>query len=89
MRVTRRTTFFLLASWMATACAWAAGQGAPAQECAFTPGPYTVAATDNIVLRDAARDKDRARKAYYPEEPGPFPVIVFSHGAGHSKEAAP
>jgi predicted dienelactone hydrolase len=37
-------------------------------------------------LRDADRNRDIPLKAYLPEGEGPFPVIVFSHGAGGSKD---
>jgi len=37
-------------------------------------------------LRDADRKRDIPLRAYLPEGDGPFPVIVFSHGAGGSKD---
>ena len=37
-------------------------------------------------LRDADRNRDIPLKAYLPEGDGPFPVILFSHGAGGSKD---
>jgi predicted dienelactone hydrolase len=45
-----------------------------------------VLTVDRIVLHDAARSKDLLLKVYYPDAPGPFPVIVFSHGALASKD---
>ena len=51
------------------------------------PGPYKVLTIDHIVLHDAARDKNIPLKVYYPDAAGPFPVIVFSHGALASREA--
>jgi predicted dienelactone hydrolase len=50
------------------------------------PGPYEVA-----VLRstwtDAGRQREVPVKIYYPAQgPGPFPVIIFSHGLGGSRE---
>jgi len=53
------------------------------------PGPYTVAAPERVALYDAERGRDVSVKIYHPTEPGPFPVILFSHGAGDSKEGAP
>jgi dienelactone hydrolase len=50
------------------------------------PGPYKVLTADNIVLHDAARKKNIPIKIYYPVGVGPFPVIIFSHGAMASKD---
>ncbi len=38
----------------------------------------------DIVLFDSSRHRDLPVRVLYPEGPGPFPVIVFSHGAGGS-----
>jgi predicted dienelactone hydrolase len=38
-------------------------------------------------LHDGARQKDIPLKIHYPDASGPFPVIVFSHGALASKDA--
>jgi predicted dienelactone hydrolase len=64
----------LLCSWTA----WA--QYSPSS------GPYHVLTAERIVLHDAARKKDLLLKIYYPDAPGPFPVIIFSHGALASKD---
>jgi predicted dienelactone hydrolase len=37
-------------------------------------------------LRDGQRNRDIPLKAYLPGGDGPFPVIVFSHGAGGSRD---
>jgi predicted dienelactone hydrolase len=50
-------------------------------------GPHRVLTIDQLVLHDAARNKDLPLKIYYPEGAGPFPVIVFSHGLYGSKDA--
>ncbi len=42
--------------------------------------------TQDLTLHDNARNRDIPIKAYVPEGAGPFPVIVFSHGAGGSKD---
>jgi predicted dienelactone hydrolase len=49
-------------------------------------GPYQVVTLDHLVLHDYARDRDIPLKIYYPAGRGPFPVIVFSHGALASKD---
>ncbi|HEY1433729.1 MAG TPA: hypothetical protein VGG65_00055 [Thermoanaerobaculia bacterium] len=38
----------------------------------------------DITLKDSSRNRDLAVRVTYPEGPGPFPVVVFSHGAGGS-----
>jgi predicted dienelactone hydrolase len=48
-------------------------------------GPHTVTEVPDIVLHDAKREKDLHVRVFYPQEPGPYPVIVFSHGAGGSQ----
>lgn len=49
-------------------------------------GPHKVRTVDQLTLHDSAREKDVPVKIYYPDGPGPFPVILFSHGAFGSKE---
>lgn len=51
-----------------------------------SPGPHHVLTIDQLVLHDAARNKELPLKIYYPEGAGPFPVIVFSHGLYGSKD---
>jgi len=53
-----------------------------------TEGSYGIGVIDEVLLPDEARGKTLPVKIRYPEGEGPFPVIVFSHGAGESKEAA-
>jgi predicted dienelactone hydrolase len=48
-------------------------------------GPYAVAEVADIVLHDGKRNKDLHMRIFYPTGAGPFPVIVFSHGAGGSQ----
>jgi dienelactone hydrolase len=50
------------------------------------PGPHTVRDVADLVLHDAARDKDLAFRVRIPDGAGPFPVIVWSHGALGSKD---
>ena len=52
-------------------------------------GPVKVHAVEKLVLHDAARDKDLQLRVNYPdaaEAPGPWPLIVFSHGAFGSQD---
>jgi predicted dienelactone hydrolase len=48
-------------------------------------GPHTVTEVSDIVLHDAKRNKDLHLRVLYPSEPGNYPVIIFSHGAGGSQ----
>jgi len=56
------------------------------------PGPHEVTSTD-LKLRDDARKKDLPLRVLAPtatpEAPGPFPLILFSHGLGGSRDAFP
>ena len=52
-----------------------------------TSGPYKVLTIENILLHDPARNKTIPIKIYYPSAAGPFPVVIFSHGALASKDA--
>ena len=49
-------------------------------------GRYKVVTVDELVLRDTKRSKDVPVKIYYPDAPGPCPIIIFSHGAFGSRE---
>jgi predicted dienelactone hydrolase len=48
-------------------------------------GSLKVKAVPNLVLNDAKRNKQQMR-IHYPDGAGPFPLIVWSHGAGGSKD---
>lgn len=52
------------------------------------PGVYGVIVTDET-WTDADRDRDIPVRIYRPDGEGPFPVVIFSHGLGGSREAAP
>jgi predicted dienelactone hydrolase len=54
-------------------------------EYKLADGPHAVTEVPDIVLHDARRDKMLHVRIFYPNEPGPYPVIVFSHGAGGSQ----
>lgn len=47
-------------------------------------GPYQVEAIEKLILHDQKRNKDLAVSISFPRTGGPFPLIVFSHGAGGS-----
>jgi len=77
-------TWMVLALAQMLAGGQARGQAAEAYKKA--PGPCVV----QTVLYDwvdTARNREVPVKIYYPkEEKGPFPVIIFSHGLGGSRE---
>jgi predicted dienelactone hydrolase len=49
-------------------------------------GPREVKSEADLVLRDEERDKDLQLRITFPAEGGPFPVIVWSHGATGTKD---
>jgi predicted dienelactone hydrolase len=48
--------------------------------------PHKIGTIAALVLHDAKRNKDLQLRINYPDAKGPFPVIVFSHGARASKD---
>lgn len=90
-----------LAACLAAACVLAGPPHAERDVClaprpaaaAETPGAYTPdrpareVYSAEIVLRDAARGKEIPLRVTCPKEGGPFPVVVFSHGAGGSGDS--
>lgn len=52
----------------------------------LAPGPHAVSEVSDLVLHDAKRSKDLHVRIFYPDDAGPYPVIVFSHGAGGSQD---
>ncbi len=48
-------------------------------------GGYAVAVENEVVIRDETRGKYLPVRIFYPDARGRFPVIIFSHGAGGSK----
>ena len=49
-------------------------------------GPRSVHAVELLTLQDRERGKNLQLRISYPAGPGPFPVIVWSHGAGGTKD---
>ncbi len=68
-----------------------AASPAAAQPYDSTQGPLAVRDTGLLVLHDDARGKDLQVRIRAPEptddQPGPFPLVVFSHGMGGSAAA--
>ena len=51
------------------------------------PGNFESQDIENVVLKDPSRNKDLPLRVVYPREGGPYPVIIFSHGLGGSKDS--
>jgi predicted dienelactone hydrolase/CubicO group peptidase (beta-lactamase class C family) len=49
-------------------------------------GPHAVKTAETVVLHDANRGKDLQLRVTWPDAAGPFPVIVWSHGARGTKD---
>lgn len=66
------------------------GVGALAIAHGVQAAPYQTPAQDVEIWRgewrDAKRDRNVPVKIYYPKTGGPYPVIIFSHGLGGSRE---
>ncbi len=52
-------------------------------------GPHEIDIVHEHMLRDAAREKEIPLRIYAPTAGGPYPLIVFSHGAGDSNATSP
>lgn len=90
MRAARTGNLIILAlAWLILAAAPApalAGQ-TQAQPPAvwLAPGPHAVTEL-SLDWRDAARDRPVPAKLYRPVGHGPWPLVIFSHGLGGSRE---
>ncbi len=65
----------------------AAVEGSP-DAYKLAPGSLSVQ-TAKFEIHDDARGKDLPLLAYAPTAGGPYPLVVFSHGAGGSRDVAP
>ena len=94
---TRKWSLGVCCSWLAVLVVLALVAPAlrAADQTAATPqgeayepdaGPHKVLTVGELILHDDKRGKDLPLKIYYPDAAGPFPVIVWSHGAGGSKD---
>jgi predicted dienelactone hydrolase len=61
----------------------------PGYRYGMNPGPSPVGAIPDVMLNDAARNRDVKLSIDYPTRPGPHPLIVFSHGSGLSNRSYP
>jgi hypothetical protein len=53
----------------------------PATAYAEQPGPYAVKVVESVAVRDPVQERDVTLRVSYPDGEGPFPLIVYSHGA--------
>jgi predicted dienelactone hydrolase len=90
---------FLFAFSLCLACACAASSKHPSSTAPAAPAApppaaelarsgLAVVADAEVTLTDAARKRDIAVDVTYPGGPGPFPVVVYSHGDGGSGDDA-
>jgi pimeloyl-ACP methyl ester carboxylesterase len=67
----------------------AGAYAAPATSGLATPlgAKYAVKTVDKVSLMDPSRGRTFLLRAYYPEAPGNYPTIIFSHGFGADMSA--
>ena len=75
---------FAIATLLVITVACGSSGGSPGSSGSFdgSPGPFRVEEGGEAVLHDYRRAKDLRVTVSFPAGDGPFPVIVFSHGAG-------
>lgn len=66
----------------------AAGAATVSPDAFAAPGPHGIEISEDI-WRDTRRGREIAVRIYGPQGEGPFPAVIFSHGLGGSREAAP
>lgn len=52
-------------------------------------GKHEIGIVHEYMLHDGTRDKDIPLRIYAPVAGGPYPIVVFSHGAGDSNATSP
>lgn len=79
-------TLALCLAWLAAVLAPApAASAQPPPSLLTAPGPHAVTEL-RLDWRDAARERELPVKLHLPSGAGPWPLVVFSHGLGGSRE---
>ena len=91
MNISRALRAAALAAAFAAGCASKPAPAPPPPPAPVVPpaselarSGLAVVQTADVVLRDSSRNRDVPVRVTYPEGGGPFPVVVFSHGASGS-----
>lgn len=66
---------------LAGCAASGSGSGSHTDLYGAAPGPYAVGRTARFAVHDPAQARDVSLRVFFPQGQGPFPVIVYSHGA--------
>jgi predicted dienelactone hydrolase len=78
--------FLAIAGLVPSVLAESTPRGSPEMPSWGRPGPHEVAVT-RYAWKDNRRQREVSVKIYFPAQgAGPFPVIIFSHGLGGSRE---
>lgn len=82
MKLTKRNLFLICL------ILFAADSGARAETPAYSPpAPTSEVAITRLDWHDVKRERDVPVKIYFPKDgAGPFPIVIFSHGLGGSRE---
>ncbi len=80
-----RLSAILTLGLLAPSPAWAEAPKGTAYK--LEAGPFKVQTIKELVLEDTKRKKELQLRINHPDGKGPFPIIVFSHGAWGSKES--
>lgn len=87
----RRSVAVLLLAFAFVSCSTAPNQldedQSPRSRYAGEAGESPVGVIPEGVVRDAERGKDVPFSVEYPTKPGPYPLIIFSHGFGARRDA--
>jgi len=93
MHAVRPCTLFLVAALAIAGDAPPVAPPAPAPapgslpEAAWAPAARFTVKRGDLQVADPARSRTIAATVHYPVGDGPFPVIIFSHGLGGSKDS--